>query len=85
MVITKRVWCLHNGQDGIVTRFVNKQGEVCNHSEDYCWWQELGLFMTKAKAIDYAYKHHIKMAVHSMTIHTDWLYELALEDMIKEV
>ena len=87
MSITKRVWCLHNGNPmhpGLtLTRFVNKDGIVCNHTNDYVWWQNLGLFLTKAQAIKYAREHHINLDAHGMTIHSDWMYKMALEDMVR--
>lgn len=86
MKVTKRVFFLSNGsyKDGLnITKFINKEGMLCKHTNDYVWWQNLGLFPTKAKAINFAKDKGIKLDTHSMVIHTDWMYELALKDMIK--
>lgn len=87
MTITKRVYCLHNGNPfdhgATLTKFVNKEGIVCNHTDDHCWWEDLGLFPTKAKALAYAKDHHINLSAHSLTVHTDWMYDSCLKDMVK--
>ena len=87
MAITKRVYCLHNGNPfdhgATLTKFVNREGIVCNHTDDHCWWEDLGLFPTKAKALAYAKNHHINLSVHSITVHTDWVYGNCPEDMVK--
>lgn len=87
MIVTKRVYCLHNGENERreITKFVNKEGIVDMHSYDNVWWEHLGLFMTKSKATKYAKDHHINLKVHSMVVHTDWMYEMALKDMVKGV
>ena len=89
MAFTQRVWCLHNGKpmgqmSSTITRFVNKSGTVCDHTPDYVWWQNLGLFHTKSEATKYAKEHHINLTAHCMTLHEYWLYKLALEDMIQK-
>lgn len=88
MIVTKRVYCLHNGfsERKEITKFVNKEGIVAKHDydKDYMWWEHLGLFMTRSRATKYAKDHHIKLCVHSIVIHTDWMYEMALKDMVKE-
>lgn len=75
MTITKRVYCLHNGNPfdhgATLTKFVNKEGIVCNHTDGHCWWEDLGLFPTKAKALAYAKDHHINLNAHSLTVYTD--------------
>lgn len=88
MQVTKRVYCLHNGsisEHKEITKFVNKDGIVANHDydKDYVWWENLGLFLTKAKALSYAKSHNIKLDVHSMVVHTDWMYESCLRDMVR--
>ena len=85
MKVTKRVYCLHDGSynEHEITKFVNKNGDVCNHTHDYVWWQNLGLFTTKSKASSYAKEHHIKLDIHSMVVHSDWMYKIALNDMVK--
>lgn len=90
MKITKRLYCLHDGNlihnDSYspITRFVNTEGKVCNHTEDYVFWQHMGVFLTKAKALNFAKKHSIKLDVHSHTVHSDWMYNCFLEDLVKE-
>ena len=87
MKITKRVYVLHNGflQGGYhnITKFVNTDGKVCDHTDDYCYWQHLGVFLTRGDANKFAKGNHIKLDIHSITVHSDWMYESILQDVVK--
>ena len=86
---TKRLYCLHNGNlihnDSYlpITRFVDTKGKVCSHSDDYLYWQHMGVFVTRGDATKFAREHNIKLDVHSVTIHQDWMYQSFLKDVVK--
>lgn len=90
-MFTKRVFMLHNGayHDGSYfegkkdMKFVDTEGNVSIHTEDYVWWEHIGLFLTRGAATKYAKTNHIHLNVHSITIHHEWMYKDILKSVVK--
>ena len=84
-----RIYCLHNCSDqhgyAQPTKFVDTRGIVCQSTENYLWYQHMGVFKTRGDATRYARANNIKLDVHSITVHQDWMYESMMKDLVKEV